>query len=88
MDRFLNSLTGSVSENLFGGQDPFVFAQRQATAAFNNHTAGAPMDPQEGGNKGPPPASSKALRQLPTVTVAPEDLVDENNRECCICLEE
>mmetsp|Transcript_32309 Transcript_32309/g.43073 ORF Transcript_32309/g.43073 Transcript_32309/m.43073 type:complete len:120 (-) Transcript_32309:2014-2373(-) len=36
----------------------------------------------------PPPASKKAIRQLPTVTVTPEDLVDENNRECCICLDE
>lgn len=46
------------------------------------------MDPQTGGNRGAPPASLKALRQLPIVKVAPEDLVDENNRECCICLEE
>ena len=35
----------------------------------------------------PPPASNRAIRTLPTVTVAPEDLVDENNRECCICFE-
>jgi len=35
----------------------------------------------------PPPASNRALRTLPTVTVAPEDLVDETNRECCICFE-
>jgi hypothetical protein len=35
----------------------------------------------------PAPASSKAVRQLPTVVVTPEDLVDPNNRECCICLE-
>jgi len=35
-----------------------------------------------------PPASTKAIRQLPTVSVNPEDLVDENNRECCICFEE
>jgi hypothetical protein len=34
-----------------------------------------------------PPASARALRQLPTVRVAPEDLVEETNRECCICLE-
>lgn len=35
-----------------------------------------------------PPASTKSIRQLPTVSVTPEDLVDENNRECCICFEE
>ena len=34
-----------------------------------------------------PPASARAIRQLPTILVTPEDLVDENNRECCICLE-
>lgn len=38
-------------------------------------------------SRAPPPASEKAIRTLPTVTVAPEDLVDENNRECCICFD-
>ena len=38
--------------------------------------------------RGPPPASRRAIRQLPTVMVTSEDLVDENNRECCICFEE
>ena len=36
----------------------------------------------------PPPASTKAIRQLPIVSVTPQDLVDESNRECCICFEE
>ena len=35
-----------------------------------------------------PPASQKATRQLPAIRVAPEDLVEPSNRECCICLEE
>mmetsp|Transcript_28881 Transcript_28881/g.35121 ORF Transcript_28881/g.35121 Transcript_28881/m.35121 type:complete len:398 (-) Transcript_28881:326-1519(-) len=35
-----------------------------------------------------PPVSRKALRQIPTVIVTPDDLADENNRECCICFEE
>lgn len=34
------------------------------------------------------PTSNRALRQIPTVKVTPEDLVDENNRQCCICIEE
>lgn len=34
------------------------------------------------------PTSKRALRQIPNVTVTAEDLVDENNRECCICLDE
>jgi len=35
-----------------------------------------------------PSASRKAIRQLPTIKVSSEDLVDENNRECCICFDE
>jgi hypothetical protein len=42
----------------------------------------------ESENQRAPPASTRAIRQLPTIRVAPEDLVDANNRECCICLEE
>jgi hypothetical protein len=89
MDGFFNSIAGSLSDIFSGGgghnnySDPFQFAQQQAAAAFQQA-----MDPQAGGNRGAPPTSSKALRQLPIVTVTPEDLVDENNRECCICLEE
>ena len=83
MDQFFN--------NIFGGQDPGAFFSQQAAQYTQQAEAFArqAFDPQNGeGNKGPPPASAKALRQLPTVKVAPEDLVDENNRECCICLEE
>ena len=80
MDNFLNSLTGAFTDTIFGGNNPFQFP---AQAHFQQA-----MDPQVGGNKGAPPASLKALRQLPIIKVAPEDLVDENNRECCICLEE
>jgi len=36
---------------------------------------------------GPPPASKKVVQELPTITVVPEYLRDENNRTCCICLE-
>ena len=35
-----------------------------------------------------PPASMKAIKHLPTIRVQPEDLVDPNNRECCICLDD
>lgn len=67
-----------------------------AQDAFGGFTSGAqefmeqafnPQNDDANRNRGPPPASGKALRQLPTVTVTAEDLVDENNRECCICLE-
>jgi hypothetical protein len=80
---FFSSLAESLSDTLFGGQDPFQMASRHAASAFQQA-----MDPQGGGNRGAPPTATKTLRQLPIVTVSPEDLVDENNRECCICLEE
>jgi len=34
-----------------------------------------------------PPASQRVMRSLPQICVSPEDLINENNRECCICLE-
>jgi hypothetical protein len=37
---------------------------------------------------GPPPASEKVLRTIPEIVVGEEDLEDEANRECCVCLEE
>jgi hypothetical protein len=43
---------------------------------------------QEEQPRGSLASSHKAVRQLPTVVITPEDLVDPNNRECCICLEE
>merc|ERR1740129_2725667 len=39
-------------------------------------------------NSAPPPANKKAIRQIPTVALCAEDLMDENNRECVICFEE
>lgn len=59
-------------------------AQAQAFAAAAQQAAQQGQPPASRPN---PPASCKAIRQLPTVTVTPEDLVDENNRECCICFE-
>lgn len=55
---------------------PFFFGQRTP----------APYEQQQNANK-VPVASARSIRQLPTIRVAPEDLVDESNRECCICLE-
>jgi len=39
-------------------------------------------------NSAPPPASQNAIRLIPIVAITAEDLVDENNRECCICFDE
>ena len=34
---------------------------------------------------GPPPASAEAIRRLPTIVVAAEDLMEEQNRQCAVC---
>jgi len=39
-------------------------------------------------DSGPPPASEKVLRTIPMIEVTKEDLTDDANKECCICLEE
>jgi hypothetical protein len=68
------------------------------TTSTTNHatttfTTNVPMPQQQQqqqstDNQRIPPASARAIRQLPTIRVAPEDLVEPCNRECCICLEE
>eukprot|EP00299_Pterocystis_sp_00344_P011378 c5296_g1_i1.p1 GENE.c5296_g1_i1~~c5296_g1_i1.p1 ORF type:complete len:404 (+),score=89.77 c5296_g1_i1:41-1213(+) len=35
----------------------------------------------------PPPASERAIRQLPTIKITEEDLIDESNGTCSICLD-
>ena len=35
-----------------------------------------------------PPTSKKTLRNLPTVRVTADDLIEESNKNCCICLED
>jgi len=35
-----------------------------------------------------PPASKRILRNLPTVQVTQDDLIEETNKNCCICLED
>lgn len=71
--------------------NPFDFFSQQlhaaAQSAFFGHPPHPHQDPEQP-SRAAPPASTKAIRQLPTVSVTPEDLVDENNRECCICFEE
>lgn len=34
---------------------------------------------------GPPPASAEAIHRLPTIVVAAEDLIEEQNRQCAVC---
>lgn len=65
-----------------GGQQGFNPMHTQQQQPEHNTNA------QNGGTQVTPPASRRAIRQLPTIRVSPEDLVDPSNRECCICLEE
>jgi hypothetical protein len=75
----------------------FVHAAEDLTVNFEPPAAQAAQYdttfPSRGGSSPPvnqraPPASDRAIRQLPTIRVAPEDLIEPSNRECCICLEE
>lgn len=34
-----------------------------------------------------PPASYRAIQQIPLISITPEDLAEPVNRECCVCLE-
>lgn len=64
--------------SLFGGQQGNVNGDFVIPPAWMH----APAD---GGGGGPPPISDRAMRQLPNVVVTNYDLLDEANRECCIC---
>mmetsp|Transcript_43777 Transcript_43777/g.106169 ORF Transcript_43777/g.106169 Transcript_43777/m.106169 type:complete len:256 (+) Transcript_43777:125-892(+) len=70
--------TGASGGGGSGGSMPFPFH-------FGPGTAAGPPPPEP--RQKTPPASTKAIRMLPTIRVAPEDLIDQNNRECCVCLE-
>mmetsp|Transcript_12432 Transcript_12432/g.25810 ORF Transcript_12432/g.25810 Transcript_12432/m.25810 type:complete len:407 (-) Transcript_12432:168-1388(-) len=82
MDAFIQSVLEmgagpSTSFNQYPGN------RRRAPPHAAAHTDNRPPEQRPA-----PPASRRAIRQLPTVVVKPEDLVDESNRECCICLDE
>jgi hypothetical protein len=78
-----------VMEHLFSNLFPGavgMFQQAAQDAASQASWDATTNNPNQS-NTGPPPASSKAIRQLPTIRVADIDLLDESNRECCICFE-
>ncbi|KAG7364913.1 ring finger domain containing protein [Nitzschia inconspicua] len=69
----------AAAANLFG------FGGRPPSQSTQNPQQQQQQQQQQ--NQRAPPASTKALRQLPTIRVSPEELSDPNNRECCVCLE-
>lgn len=65
-----------ISNMLFGNRFPFP----------GNMAGGLPGDPTDQEPKNVP-TSKRVLKMIPNIFVTPEDLADENNRECSICLE-
>ena len=60
--------------NPFGMPMPFMFPDQET-----------PPTRQE--NRGAPPACKRAIDSLPTVVVTADDLLEETNKECLICLD-
>ena len=90
-----NPVMDFLRQSFGGGQSPADLAAAAAAqigGLFNENFhvpfGVIPQMPTPHGPTGPPPASQAALRQLPTISVTAEDLVDPCNRECCICFEE
>jgi hypothetical protein len=75
----MQNAAGSFFDNVMGGLGAGGFAAAAAR--------GGGADRHHPHQQRTPPASQRAIQQLPTVMVSPEDLVDEANRECCICFE-
>jgi len=69
-----------------------------ASTNFNlNDMFGSPAGQQQRGQQAPnentsyttpPPASRKALANLPKVKITADDLIEESNKECLVCLQE
>ena len=83
MNNLFNSFVQSASE--------YTGARSAPRPGPNARRSGAMSEQAYHQNNGcttTPPASERAIRQLPTVSVTQEDLIDENNRACCICFDE
>jgi len=80
----------NAAENVSQRFDQNRRRQQQGYRSASSTTQTRQRQPQEqfASTQPTPPASTKAIRQLPAIRVNPEDLVDPNNRECCICLDE
>ncbi len=59
----------------------------RANASFSQIISEAFGGGGEEAPSGPPPASESTVQSLPIITVTTEDLTDDTNKECCICLE-
>jgi E3 ubiquitin-protein ligase RNF115/126 len=59
---------------------------RQQNAAYYGNTSQQQQFQHQ--NKKAPPASDRVIRSLPNVRITADDLIDEANKECAVCLEE
>lgn len=83
-------------QGLFNGEAGHSVQAQQMAAAFAEATGmfreGGPTTfpfqaAQSEGPRGPPPASGRAMQKLPEVVVTQEELAQDGNDSCCICLE-
>ena len=85
-----NFFANLFSNNTNGLDDDFLnnlMGSIQNVGGFS-FTQNMNFDPQSGGNKPPPKASDLVLAKLPRVKVTDADLIEENNKTCCICLDD
>lgn len=77
---------GGGIDNLFSN---FVDMAQQVTSVAAHHHFNTPTNNNNGSNNNkPPPASKQAIDSLNMVRVTADDLLEETNKECLICLME
>ena len=80
-DMFSDLASSAASRLESVGRSTGIRAQQPAATPYN-------LDIPRVTVKGPPPASKKAIRNLNIVQVTSDDLIEESNKECLICLDE
>ena len=73
---------------MFGGGFDYGNMFNQPQFMFGQRNPQYGQQPNTHANTGPPPVSKRLLNSLPIVTVTTDDLLEETNKECAICLSE
>lgn len=68
-------------------QAPGIFGANAMANAMNGMPGSAVAEEEWNDSKGAPPISRRALGDLPTIKVTEEELVQDGNDFCCVCLE-
>ena len=79
---------GGGGGGLFGGGgggpfEPAAAPPQQQASSHPANSAAAAVDE----HRGAPPIAERALGELPLVKITEEDLIQDGNDECCVCLE-